>query len=162
MRRGEMGLLGVVMLAVAGLDQWIKRLVETGMDLHERIDVLPFFALLRAHNTGIAFSFLSDFHGLGLIVLMLAVMAFVIWLAFRSDPAHRMARLGFALILGGALGNLIDRVALGYVIDYFLFHWGNWSFAIFNLADAAITVGAGLVILEEFVAWRRARAAGRS
>jgi signal peptidase II len=67
------------------------------------------------------------------------------------------ARLGFALIVGGAIGNLIDRVTLGYVIDYFLFHTSTWSFAVFNLADAFITVGAGLVVLQEVLDWRRER-----
>ena len=78
----------------------------------------------------------------------------------RTDARQQLARFGFALIIGGAIGNLIDRVWHGYVIDYVLFHlpaW-NWSFAIFNLADAFITVGAGLVILDEFLEWRRERA----
>ena len=145
-------------LAVAA-DQWIKYLVETGLPMHERVGVLPFLSLFRTHNTGIAFSMLSDFGSVGLAGLTLVVVAFVTWIAVRTDPAQRIARLGFALIVGGALGNLVDRVWHGYVIDYVLFHVGNWSFAVFNLADAFITVGAGLVILDEFLVWRRARAA---
>ena len=65
---------------------------------------------------------------------------------------------GGSLVIGGALGNLIDRAVFGYVIDYFLFHTPVWSFAVFNLADAAITVGVGLIILDELLAWRRDRA----
>lgn len=147
----------VAALAVA-LDQWIKFLVETELDMHAPVDVLPFLALYRTHNTGIAFSMLSDLGSVGLIAITLGVVAFVAWIATRTDPAQRAARLGFALIIGGAIGNLIDRVWHGYVIDYVLFHLPAWSFAVFNLADAFITVGAALVILDEFVAWRRGRA----
>ncbi|PHP68713.1 signal peptidase II [Zhengella mangrovi] len=142
------------------LDQWIKHLVETGMGYHEQIDLLPFFALFRTHNTGIAFSLLADFGAGGLIVLSLVIAAFVLWLAWISGPGQRLAHLGFTLIIAGAIGNLIDRVLLGYVVDYFLFHTPAWSFAVFNLADVWITLGAGLVLLEEFVSWRRAEKAG--
>ncbi|MCO6391611.1 signal peptidase II [Aliihoeflea aestuarii] len=147
-----------VILAVA-LDQWIKYAVETGMAMHERIEIVPFFSLFRTHNTGIAFSLLSDFGSVGLVVLTAAVTAFVLYLAGQTTPHQRWARIGFALIIGGAIGNLIDRVFLGYVVDYLLFHLPNWSFAVFNLADAFITVGAFLVIIEELIAWRKSRRA---
>ena len=75
----------------------------------------------------------------------------------RKKPRWGL-RIGFTLVIGGAIGNLIDRAVYGHVIDYILFHTPVWSFAIFNLADAFITVGAGLVLLEEFRAWRRQRA----
>ena len=152
---------GVAALAVA-LDQWIKHLVEIGLDMHVPLDVLPFLALYRTHNTGIAFSMLSDLGSVGLIVVTLVVVGFVGFIAARTDGGQRLARFGFALIVGGAIGNLIDRVWHGYVVDYVLFHLPSWSFAVFNLADAFITVGAGLVILDEFLVWRRGRAAGRS
>lgn len=146
----------VVILAVA-FDQCIKYLVETELAMHVQVDVLPFLALFRTHNTGIAFSMFSDLSGVALIVLTLGVVGVVTWIALRTDEDHRLARLGFALIVGGALGNLIDRVWHGYVIDYILFHLPTWSFAIFNLADAFISVGAALVILQEFIVWRRSR-----
>lgn len=146
----------VVILAVA-VDQCIKYLVETELAMHVQVDVLPFLALFRTHNTGIAFSMFSDLSGVALIVLTLAVVGLVTWIALRTEEDHRLARLGFALIVGGALGNLIDRVWHGYVIDYVLFHLPTWSFAIFNLADAFISVGAALVILQEFIVWRRSR-----
>lgn len=149
---------GSVVLAAIAADQWFKRWVETTLALHEQVQLLPFFSLYRTHNTGIAFSMLSGFGVPVLIAVTLAVTGFVLWLASKTQPRDRLARLGFALIVAGALGNLIDRVTLGYVIDYFLFHTPVWSFAIFNLADAFITIGAGLVILEEFLAWRRERA----
>jgi len=145
-----------VIVAGIGLDQWIKHLVETRMAMHELIDILPFLGLFRIHNTGIAFSMFAGIDRLFLIGLAVAVMVFVGWLAARTNPAHGMARLGFALILSGAFSNnLIDRLVLGYVVDYFLFHTPVWSFAVFNLADAFISVGAGLVILDEVILWRR-------
>jgi signal peptidase II len=145
-----------VIVAGIGLDQWIKHLVETRMAMHELIDILPFLGLFRVHNTGIAFSMFAGFDRLFLIGLAVAVMLFVGWLAARTNPAHTLARVGFALILSGAFSNnLIDRLVLGYVVDYLLFHTPVWSFAVFNLADAFISVGAGLVILDEVILWRR-------
>lgn len=137
------------------LDQWVKHLVETGLDWQQPVDLLPFLALYRTYNTGIAFSMLSSFSDTGLIVVAVAVVAFVLYLAARTPPGQVLARTGFALVVGGALGNLVDRAIYGHVIDYLLFHTPVWSFAVFNLADAFITVGAGLVLIEEFVAWRR-------
>ena len=99
---------GLVAVAVA-LDQWIKYLVETRLVMHEMVEVLPFLALYRTYNTGIAFSMLSSFGDTGLIVVSLAVIAFVLYLASRSTSDQWLARLGFALIIGGAIGNLIDR-----------------------------------------------------
>ena len=148
---------GLVAVAVA-LDQWIKYLAETRLALHEQVDILPFLALYRTYNTGVAFSMLSSFGDTGLIVISLAVIAFVLYLASRSTGDQFLARIGFALIVGGAIGNLIDRAVYGHVIDYMLFHTPVWSFAVFNLADAFITVGAIMVLAEEFLGWRRQRA----
>ncbi|MDR7034412.1 signal peptidase II [Mesorhizobium sp. BE184] len=146
----------LLLVAVAiALDQWIKHLVETTLAFQEKVDLVPFLALFRTYNTGIAFSMLSSFGDTGLIVVSLVVAAFVLYLATRTTPGQVIARVGFALIVGGALGNLIDRAVYGHVIDYILFHTPVWSFAVFNLADVFISVGAALVVLEEFVAWRR-------
>lgn len=145
---------GLAAVAVA-LDQWIKYLVETRLVMHEMVEVVPFLALYRTYNTGIAFSMLSSFGDTGLIVVSLAVVAFVLYLASRSTDDQWIARLGFALIIGGAIGNLIDRAVYGHVIDYILFHTPVWSFAVFNLADVFITVGAVTVLLDEFLGWRR-------
>lgn len=145
---------GLAVVAVA-LDQWIKYLVETRLVMHEMVEVVPFLALYRTYNTGIAFSMLSSFGDTGLIVVSLAVIAFVLYLAIRSTDDQWLARLGFAFIIGGAIGNLIDRAVYGHVIDYILFHTPVWSFAVFNLADVFITVGAVTVLLDEFVGWRR-------
>lgn len=158
MKVKSLSVYAVILAAAVALDQWIKHLVETRLVLHEAVELLPFLALYRTYNTGIAFSMFSSFGDTGLIVLSLAVIAFVLFLAFRTPGSQVFARLGFALIIGGALGNLIDRVIYGHVIDYILFHTPVWSFAVFNLADAFITIGAGLVIIEELLNWRRDRA----
>jgi signal peptidase II len=149
---------GAVLVAgLAAFDQVVKAWVETHMTYQEFINIVPFFALYRTHNTGIAFSMLKGFGPWPLIVITIAVCAFVTYLWSRTPVQDVLARLGFGLILGGALGNLIDRVQWGYVVDYFLFHTPVWSFAVFNLADALITLGAGLVILQEVKRWRSGR-----
>jgi signal peptidase II len=141
-------LLAVVAVLV---DQWIKHLVETGLPMQQGVELLPFLALYRTYNTGIAFSMLAFFGASGLIAVAVAVAAFILYLAVRTRPEQIVARIGFALIVGGAVGNLVDRAVYGHVIDYILFHTPVWSFAVFNLADAFITVGAALVILDEFL-----------
>ncbi len=145
----------LLVVAAIALDQWIKHLVETSLAFQEKVDLVPFLALYRTYNTGIAFSMFSSFGDTGLIVISVVVVAFVLFLATRIAPTRILARIGFALIVGGALGNLIDRVAYGHVIDYILFHTPVWSFAVFNLADAFISVGAALVVFDEFIGWRR-------
>lgn len=146
--------VGLAAVAVA-LDQWIKYLVETRLLMHEQVDILPFLALFRTFNTGVAFSMFSSFGDTGLIVVSLAVIAFVLYLARHTTSAQVAARIGFTLVIGGAVGNLIDRAVYGHVIDYIYFHTPVWSFAIFNLADVFITLGAVLVLLDEFVGWKR-------
>ncbi len=144
---------GIVAVAVA-LDQALKFWVETNMEYQERIDLVPFFALFRTHNDGIAFSMLTNLGPLTLVFIALAVIFLVLWL-WRSNPSARwLSHIGFGLIIGGAIGNIIDRALLGYVVDMFLFSLGSWSFAVFNLADAFISVGAAAIILDEFLSWR--------
>jgi signal peptidase II len=145
-------LLTIVAIA---LDQWIKQWVETGLPFQEKIDLLPFLALFRTYNTGIAFSMFSSLSDTGLIAVAAVVVVFVLYLALKTPPNQVLARIGFALIVGGALGNVIDRTVYGHVIDYILFHTPVWSFAIFNLADVFISVGAAAVVLDEFITWRR-------
>lgn len=146
---------GLLVVVAIGLDQWIKYLVETRLALHEPVEMLPFLALFRTYNTGIAFSMLDSFGDIGLIAVSVCVVVFVLYLAAKTAPGQVLARIGFALIVGGALGNLIDRAVYGHVIDYILFHTPVWSFAVFNLADAFITVGAVVVVFDELVGWRR-------
>lgn len=154
---------GLFILAAAGLDQWVKHLVETHMPLGSHIDLLPFLALFHTRNEGIAFSMFSGSGSITLSVLSLGVITLMLWLWSKTTAGDRLAHLGFALILAGAIGNLLDRLTLGYVTDYVLFHTPSWSFAVFNLADAYISVGAALIILQELVHWlaqRRAKADG--
>ena len=141
----------LLVVAAVALDQWIKHLVQTRMEMFEKIDILPFLALFRTYNTGVAFSMLSFVDGWGLMAISAVIIVFVLYLAVRTEPGHVFARTGFALIVGGAAGNLVDRALLDHVVDYVLFHTPVWSFAVFNLADAFITVGAGLVILQELL-----------
>lgn len=139
------------------LDQAIKYLVETRLPFQELVPVLPMLSLFRTWNEGIAFSLLKDLPDAGLLVLTLVVIAFVLYL-WRRTPADRtLAHLGFALIIGGALGNLIDRAVYGHVVDYILFHTQTWSFAVFNLADSFISAGAALIVLDELIAALRER-----
>jgi signal peptidase II len=147
----------LLVVAAVALDQWIKHLVQTRMEMFEKIDILPFLALFRTYNTGVAFSMLSFVDGWGLMAISAVIIVFVLYLAVRTEPGHVFARTGFALIVGGAAGNLVDRALLDHVVDYVLFHTPVWSFAVFNLADAFITVGAGLVILQELLNWHAER-----
>lgn len=139
------------------LDQWAKWLVERQLNYEELLPVLPFLGLYRTWNEGIAFSMLSGFSDKSLVAITVIIIAFVGYLWSRTQAGHVWARIGFALVIGGAAGNLIDRVFLGYVIDYVLFHTPVWSFAVFNLADALISIGAGLILFQEVLDWRQSR-----
>lgn len=154
---GRPGPMFAMVAGAVGLDQIIKYLVETMLPFQELVPVLPMLSLYRTWNEGIAFSLLKDLPDSGLLVLTLVVIMFVLYL-WRRTPADRtLAHLGFALIIGGALGNLIDRAVYGHVVDYILFHTRTWSFAVFNLADSFISVGAGLIVLDELIAALRDR-----
>lgn len=148
---------GIVLLVLA--DQVIKQVVERSLDLGVPHHVWGPLHWLHARNTGIAFSWLGDVGPWALVALSGAVLLLMLWLYARTPRAHRLARIGFALVIAGAIGNLIDRALLGYVTDYVFLSWRGWSFAIFNLADALITVGAGLVLADEVLGWGRRREA---
>ena len=139
------------------LDQLVKWLVETRLPFQEMVDFIPFISLYRTWNQGIAFSMLWGLNDLALIVITLGITGFVAWLASRTPVEKTAARLGFALIMSGAIGNLIDRSVYGHVVDYILFHTESWSFAVFNFADACISLGAASIILQEFIDWRQDR-----
>jgi signal peptidase II len=139
------------------LDQISKALVEANLPMQEKIDVLPFLALFRTFNTGIAFSFLSGMDDLALSLLTLAITGLVLFLWSRSSSAQVWAQLGFACVVGGAIGNLIDRLRFGHVVDFILFHTPDWSFAVFNFADSFITIGAALIVFQELLDMRASR-----
>ena len=146
----------VGLVITVGLDQLIKYWVVNTLEVGEEIDLLPFLSLYHARNPGIAFSMLSSVSDWGLIALTLCIICFVIWLWKNAGPEKSLSRFGFLLVIGGAIGNLIDRIRFHYVIDYISFHIdGVFSFAIFNLADSFITVGAVLIVLDELLHWKR-------
>jgi signal peptidase II len=122
-------------------------------DLYERVEVLPVLDFTLLHNTGAAFSMLANASGWQrpfFVVLGLAVsLMLVVWI-WRSPRGDKLLPVALALILGGALGNVIDRVRLGYVVDFIHAHWGAAYFPAFNIADSAITVGAALLIIDAF------------
>jgi signal peptidase II len=141
---------GIVAAAVAA-DQASKAWVEASLPLRQGVDVLPFLAMFRTYNEGIAFSMLNFAGDKALIALTLVILAAVFWFWRRVEPSQHFVRAGLALIVGGALGNLVDRLVYGHVIDFVLVHAGAWSFAVFNLADSFITIGAGMVLLGEIL-----------
>lgn len=146
-----------IVLALAA-DQLIKYLVEAHLPFNEAVPVVPMLALYRTYNYGVAFSMLSGMEGWFIVGMRLVVVAFVLWLWRRTPKDRFFAHFGYALIIAGALGNLVDRLIFGYVIDYILFHTQTWSFAVFNLADSFITIGAGAIILDELLQTKKADA----
>ena len=143
-------ILALVLAAII-LDQISKIAVDHLLPLQQAVPVMPFLALYRTYNLGVAFSMLSGMDGWFIVGMRLVIVAFVLWLWRRTPGHHLYAHPGYALIIAGAVGNLIDRFAYGHVIDFVLFHTANWSFAVFNLADSFITIGAALVILDELL-----------
>jgi len=142
---------GIVIVAAVILDQVIKLAVEAYLPMHEAVPVIPFLALFRTYNLGVAFSLLSGMEREFIIGMRIVIVGVVLWLWRRTPVSRTFAHAGFTLIIAGAVGNLIDGLVYGHVIDYILFHTETWSFAVFNLADSFITIGAGLVILDELI-----------
>lgn len=134
---------------VVGLDQWAKaRIVDVFAHGDDR-QLLPFLSLVRWHNEGAAFSMLGDAGGWQrwfFIAIAVLFVLFIVWELRRLPPQDRLMGMVYGLILGGAVGNLIDRVLLGHVVDFVLLHWRSWYFPAFNVADVALTVGALLWI----------------
>ena len=151
----------VVILALIGVDQLTKILTEAYLPLQQPIEILPTLSLYRTYNYGIAFSLLSNLSGWPLNILTFGIIAFVLWLWWGLDKGRWLSSFGFALIIGGAIGNVIDRVRLGKVVDMILFQIEslNFSFAVFNVADTFITIGAAIIILDEFIIWRASKEA---
>lgn len=143
--------LGLSVLIII-LDLWTKDLASSALLYGQSVEVMPSFNLTLLHNKGAAFSFLADQSGwqrwffTGLAIVVSAVL--VRWLlTLRNDTWLAIA---LALVLGGALGNLYDRITLGYVVDFLHFYWRDYHFPAFNLADTSISIGAGLMILDLF------------
>ncbi len=150
-----LGLALIVLIA----DQFTKTLILGYYRLGDSTYVTSFFNVVRAHNTGAAFSFLADsagwqrwlFTAIGVVAAL-----FIVWL-LRSHAGQRLFSFALACIMGGAIGNVIDRMLHGYVVDFLDFHLAGRHFPAFNLADSAITLGAICLVLDELVRVRRGR-----
>lgn len=139
--------------ALIVVDQASKLFFDSGLQYGERIHVLPFFDFTLLYNPGAAFSFLADEAGWQrwfFTLLALAASVFILWMMYKNQGQRRMM-LSLSLILGGAIGNVIDRIAYGHVVDFLLFYWRNWYYPAFNVADICITLGAMLLILDELL-----------
>ena len=151
-------------LAVAGLivvaDQLTKLVIRREFELYDSTAIIPnLFSLTRIHNTGAAFGLLDSvdlpFKTALLAVVSVGALVGLVMFAVSLPEIHRLARVGVALVVGGAAGNLIDRVWLGYVVDFVDAYWRGWHFWAFNVADAAISVGMALIILDQLGVGRR-------
>lgn len=137
-------------------DQVTKAWAEAGLEYGQLVDLLPIISLFRVHNTGIAFSMLNDFGEIGLFAMALAVVVLVLVIWQKSGDGGRFAAIGYALVVGGALGNLADRISHGHVVDFLLLHIGDMSLFVFNIADVALTIGPILLIMIIMTPSRRA------
>ena len=150
-----LGLALIILIA----DQFTKTLILGYYRFGDSTTITGFFNLVRAHNSGAAFSFLAAasgwqrwlFTGIGVVATV-----FIVWM-LRSHPGQKLFSFSLACILGGAIGNVVDRLLYGYVVDFLQFHWAGWYFPAFNVADSAITIGAIGLVLDELLRVRRAR-----
>jgi signal peptidase II len=151
----------IIALVVVAIDQATKAMIRPALALHDSVEVIPgFLDLTRVHNTGAAFGMLNtaDFPFKAVVLGLVAMVALggVAWYASTVPLAERLARIGIAGVLGGAVGNLIDRATAGYVLDFVDAYWNGWHFWAFNVADAAISVGVVFMILDILGLGRRA------
>ncbi|WP_273722373.1 signal peptidase II [Bartonella sp. AU18XJBT] len=154
-------LLGLALTVV--LDQVVKYWVMHNVPLGTEISLIPFLSLYHVRNSGIAFSFFSSFSHLGIIAITMIVIIFLLWLWKNTEYNKPLMRFGLILIIGGAIGNLIDRIRFHHVTDYILFHIDDiFYFAIFNLADSFITLGVIAILIEELRTWMKAKRHSKS
>jgi signal peptidase II len=151
----------IIVLAIIVSDQITKAWIRGRLELHESMTIVPdLLALTRVHNTGAAFGIFNsmEFEGKTIALTVVATLALlgVAWYAASVPVTDRFARIGVAGILGGAVGNLIDRATAGYVLDFVDASWQGWHFWAFNVADASITIGVILMILDLLGLGRRA------
>ena len=150
-----LGLAFIILIA----DQFTKVLITGFYHLGDSTYVTSFFNVVRAHNSGAAFSFLAGQTGWQrwfFTVIGLLAAALILWM-LKSHAGQKLFSFAMACILGGAIGNVIDRLLYGYVVDFLDFHWHNSHFPAFNIADSAITIGAACLILDELLRVRRTR-----
>jgi signal peptidase II len=139
--------------AVITLDLYTKHLIQGAFQYGEHLTITSFFDLVHFHNEGAAFGFLNDAGGWQkwFFTAIAAVAAIVITYLIKKNSSQTLFCFGLALVLGGALGNLYDRITLGYVVDFLYFHWNIHDFPAFNVADSAISVGVAILLLESFL-----------
>ena len=150
--------LGLALILLMA-DQFTKVLILGYYQLGDATYVTSFFNVVRVHNTGAAFSFLANESGWQrwfFTVIGVTAAVFIIWM-LKSHAGQKLFSFAMACILGGAIGNVVDRTLYGYVVDFLDFHYGNWHFPAFNIADSAITIGAVCLILDELARVRRAK-----
>jgi signal peptidase II len=150
-----LGLALIILIA----DQFTKVLILGAYRLGDSTTITSFFNIVRAHNTGAAFSFLAASSGWQrwlFTAIGIGATVFIVWM-LRSHAGQKLFSFALACILGGAIGNVVDRLLHGYVVDFLQFHWHGWYFPAFNVADSAITIGAAGLILDELLRVRRAR-----
>ncbi len=142
----------LISAVVVALDLYSKHLVQSAFVFGEHRFVTNFFDLVRYHNTGAAFSFLADAGGWQkwFFTAVTSVAVIVITYLIKKHHQEKLFSLGLALVLGGAIGNLYDRLTLGYVVDFLFFHIDDLYWPAFNVADSAICVGVGLLLLDSF------------
>jgi signal peptidase II len=148
--------------ALAAVDQATKAIVAAALPLHARVEVTPWFNLVHVLNPGAAFSFLADASGWQryfLSAIGLTVSAILLWMLWRGVK-NRLEAVAYAGLIGGALGNVIDRLRLGAVVDYLDFYWQDWHWPAFNLADILVVGGAGLLIVAGVLPHTRSAADG--
>jgi signal peptidase II len=147
-----------VSVAVVLLDQFSKLWADSALELHRSIELIPSLAIRKVYNSGAAFSFLGNASGwqrwFFIALALLVVIVLTVWLYRLQKNQLRMA-LALSLVLGGAVGNLIDRVLYGYVIDFIDVYYASWHWPTFNVADSAITVGAALLLLDAFTSHKK-------
>jgi signal peptidase II len=150
--------LGLALLVVV-LDQLSKTLILGAFQLGDSRTITTWFNLVRVHNTGAAFSFLAGAAGWQrwfFVALGTLASGFIVWM-LKKHPEQKLFCFAVTMIMGGAIGNVVDRLIHGYVVDFIQVHYGGWYFPSFNLADSAITLGAICLILDEILRVRRAR-----
>ena len=159
MRLSSQALWSLLSLGIVVADQVTKVMVIDNLAYLQRIPILPILDLVHLHNTGAAFSFLANASGwqnwlfTGVAIVVSAVIFW--WLVKLPEGGRRVLSLGLALVLGGAIGNLIDRILYGYVVDFILFYYHEWSYPAFNIADTAITCGVALILFDTVVLERK-------
>ena len=138
---------------ILGLDQYSKALVLEHIELYQAVQILPFFNLTHVYNYGAAFSFLHDAGGWQrwfFTIIALTVSALVLWWLKQTTKQQIILPVAFSLIVGGAIGNAVDRLIHGYVIDFLVLYYQDWYWPAFNVADSAICIGAVLLVVDMF------------